>query len=84
MYEVIHFFTDLNDGNHAYHTGDTFPRDGVSVSDDRVKELSGNGNKLGLPLIKAVSAKAVKVEKVDEPEEDVKIAPVKVRKRKKG
>ena len=84
MYEVIHFFTDLNDKNHAYHTGDTFPRDGVSVSDDRVKELSGNGNKLGLPLIKAVSVKVVKVEKVDEPEEDVKIAPVKVRKRKKG
>lgn len=84
MYEVIHFFTDLNDENHAYHTGDTFPRDGVSVSDDRVKELSGNENKLGLPLIKAVSAKAVKVEKVDEPEEDVKIAEKPKRGRKKG
>lgn len=84
MYEVIHFFTDLNDENHAYHTGDTFPRDGVSVSDDRVKELSGNSNKLGLPLIKAVSVKAVKVEKVDEPEEDVKIAEKPKRGRKKG
>ena len=84
MYEVIHFFTDLNDDNHTYHTGDKFPRDGVSVSDDRVKELSGNGNKLGLSLIKAVSAKAVKVEKVDEPEEDVKIAEKPKRGRKKG
>ena len=81
MYEVIRFFTDLNDENHTYHTGDKFPRDGVVVSDDRVKELSSNNNKLGLPLIKAVSAKA---EKVDVADDDVKIAEKPRRGRKKG
>lgn len=71
MYEVIHFFTDLNDNNHAYHTGDKFPRDGVVVSDDRIKELSGNGNKLGIALIKAIGAKA-EVKPEEEPKAEAK------------
>lgn len=53
-YVVIHYFTDLKDKNHAYHEGDTFPRDGVSVSEERIFELSTDRNKQKRPLIKFV------------------------------
>lgn len=52
MYEVINYFTDLQDFNHPYHVGDIFPRDGIKVTEERLKELSGKKNKRGLPLIK--------------------------------
>ena len=67
MYEVIHYFTDSEDGYTAYHTGDAFPREGVSVSDARIDELSGKNNKLGIPLIKKIGAKT---EPKTEPKED--------------
>lgn len=53
-YEVIHFFTDLQDFSHPYHVGDIFPRNGMRVSEERLKELSGNNNRQHKPLIKAV------------------------------
>ncbi len=51
MYRVVKFFTDLQDGDHPYHVGDSFPRDGVEVTEDRIKELSGKYNRQGVPLI---------------------------------
>lgn len=54
MYRVIKFFCDLQDNNHAYKVGDVFPRAGVSVKSERLKELSGNKNKQGCPLIELV------------------------------
>lgn len=54
MYRVIEFFTDLQDNNHAYNVGDTFPRDGMAVTPDRIKELSGTQNKRGIALIEEV------------------------------
>lgn len=54
MYEVIHYFTDLQDFNHPYNVGDIFPRDGLKVSVERLKELSGNKNKQNKPLIKKI------------------------------
>lgn len=54
MYEVIHYFTDLQDFDHPYSVGDKFPRDGLAVSDERLKELSGSNNKQHKPLIKFV------------------------------
>lgn len=53
-YEVIHYFTDLQDFDHPYHVGDKFPRDGIKVSEGRLKELSGSNNKQHKPLIKAI------------------------------
>lgn len=50
-YKVIHYFTDLQDFNHPYHVGDTFPREGMKVSEERLKELSTSKNKQGKPLI---------------------------------
>ena len=54
MYKVIHQFLDLQDGNHHYKVGDTFPRNGKKATAKRIKELSGTDNKIKKPLIKAV------------------------------
>ena len=54
MYKVIKYFTDLQDKEHPYNSGDTFPRDGIQVSAERLKELSGKDNKQGTPLIEEV------------------------------
>ncbi len=51
MYKVIKYFEDLQDGGYAYEEGDVFPREGLEVSDERIKELSGKKNKRGTPLI---------------------------------
>lgn len=56
-YKVTKYFTDLTDGGHPYHVGDAFPREGVEVSEDRIKELSSANNKRGIALIKAASPK---------------------------
>ena len=53
-YTVIHYFVDLQDSNHPYKVGDTFPRLGLVVSDARLKELSSNKNKQGKPLIEKI------------------------------
>ena len=53
-YEVIDFFTDLRDYDHPYNVGDEFPRQGVTVSEERLAELSSDKNRQGRPLIKAV------------------------------
>lgn len=59
MYKVIEYFTDLQDRSRKYHAGDTFPREGLIVSKERLEELSTDKNRRGIPLI----------EKVDETEE---------------
>lgn len=59
-YEVIHFFTDLQDFNHPYKVGDKFPRLGMNVSEARLKDLSSKNNKQGKPLIKKVEEEFAK------------------------
>lgn len=54
MYKVVKFFTDLQDNKHPYNVGDIFPREGVEVSEDRLKELSTDKNKRGAVLIEEV------------------------------
>ena len=51
MLKAIEFFTDLQDNNYAYNVGDTFPRVGLDVSEERLKELAGSDNKRGRPVI---------------------------------
>ena len=60
MYRVIEPFFDLMDDNRQYLPGEFFPREGLSVSDGRIKELSTKANRLGFPVIAEV------VEKVEE------------------
>lgn len=54
MYEVIHFFTDLQDFSHTYNVGDVFPREGFNPSEERCMELCGNKNRQGKRLIKRI------------------------------
>ena len=53
-YRVIKFFTDLQDKGHPYNVGDPFPRAGLAVSEERIKELAGSRNKQKTPLIEEV------------------------------
>lgn len=55
MYRVIKYFTDLHDDDHPYNAGDEFPRKGIKVSNDRLKELAGSDNKQKTPLIEKIS-----------------------------
>lgn len=59
MYRVIKAFIDLKDNNHKYDVGDIFPHNKKKVSASRIKELSTDKNRRGVPLI----------EKVEEPKE---------------
>lgn len=54
MYKVIERFKDLRDNGHVYNVGDVFPRDGVTVSKKRIKELESGKNRRGISLIKEV------------------------------
>lgn len=63
MYKVIHFFTDLQDFDHPYNVGDVFPRDGLKVSETRLKELSGSNNKQHKPLIKLAEEEKIEQKK---------------------
>ena len=58
-YTVIHYFVDLQDSNHPYKVGDTFPRLGLVVSDARLKELSSSNNKQNKPLIAKAEEKSI-------------------------
>lgn len=63
MYKVIKFFTDLQDNNFAYEVGDTFPRKGLEVTEERFAELAGSNNKQGQPLIEKVAVAPKKAAK---------------------
>lgn len=60
MYKVVKNFFDLQDNAHVYYAGDTFPREGVKVSAERVTYLAGSGNRLGVPVIEEVKEKRSK------------------------
>ena len=73
MYKVIKRFHDLQDSRktktgviyHEYNVGDTFPRKGKDVSEERIQELAGSDNKRGVPLIELVEEEAA-AKKTDE------------------
>lgn len=71
MYKVVHRFYDLQDNNHAYFAGDTFPHNDAVVDADRIAELASGKNKMGVPLIEEIPEKPKKkaVKKVVETEE---------------
>ena len=54
MYKVIRYFEDIQDAMHPYNTGDIFPREGMSVSADRLAALSTDRNLQRTPLIECV------------------------------
>lgn len=75
MYRVVKAFTDLQDDNHLYKEGDTFPRKGFDVLPSRIKELATTTNRRGEILIKEIDEpkpkKATKsAKKVEKTEND--------------
>lgn len=64
MYKVIRYFEDIQDEMHPYNIGDIFPRDGMSVSADRLTELSTDLNLQRAPLIEYVPEPNAKPESV--------------------
>ena len=54
MYKVIKHFVDLQDSNHKYDIGDTYPRKGLNVLQSRINELASNKNRQGVPLIEEI------------------------------
>ena len=69
VYTVIHDFADLQDGEHIYRVGDSFPRSGVKPTSGRIVELLSNGNRIGTALI------AEKIETARTPEPEAKSEP---------
>lgn len=57
-YRALDYFEDLQDGNHAYHVGDIFPRKGKKVSKARLAELASGDNARGRPVIEAIEEPA--------------------------
>lgn len=57
---VYKAWKDIEDDNHLYKKGDTYPREGLKPTKKRIKELSSKNNKIGEVLIEVV-----KVEKED-------------------
>ena len=66
MYRVIKHFVDLQDNNHKYDVGDTYPRKGLNVLQSRINELASHKNKQKTPLIEEIP------EKVEEPKKEKK------------
>lgn len=57
MYRTIVRFEDLQDNRHEYNPGDIFPRDGLKITNERIKELECGTNRRGIPLIEYVEDK---------------------------
>ena len=69
VYKVLDYFTDLQDNSYEYNEGDTYPREGLNPSDDRIHELASDENVRGVPIIEAVeeiSKAKVETEAVEE------------------
>ena len=64
-YIVTERFADLQDDRHIYNAGDTFPRVGLSVSEERLVELSSSKNRLKRPLLKEVTTNEAKAPNSD-------------------
>lgn len=60
MYKVLKTFSDLNDCMTIYNTGDSYPREGYTPTEERIEELSGCDNAFGEPIIELIKAKGKK------------------------
>lgn len=86
MYKVVKLFTDLKDNNHLYKVGDCFPRKGLNVSEERIKELLSSNNKQNTALIVEVKEEVkeeIKEEVLDEKLEEPTVEVAKPKKKSK-
>lgn len=63
MYKVIKHFVDLQDNNHKYDVGDTYPRKGLNVLQSRINELASDKNLQKTPLIEEIPEKVEETKK---------------------
>ena len=86
MYVAAVRFADRQDGNRIYEPGERYPRLGLSVTDERIAELTGSDNRAGYPLIKRIETPVKRAENEAEeiPTETPKTPKKAVRSRKKG
>jgi hypothetical protein len=56
-YEVIENFFDIEDNKHLYEVGQSYPRKGFEVSEERITVLSSRNNNEKKPFIKLVEDK---------------------------
>lgn len=66
MYKVLVAFTDLQDNDHKYLPGNTYPRKGLNPSPERIVELSTTANKRHIKLIESDGTDVIKAVKEDE------------------
>lgn len=81
MYKVIRSFSDLQDKNRVYNTGDIFPRDGLKVSKERIAELLSSKNRIREPLIEEIPEELERT-KADVSGDVKKVTPVKTSSKK--
>lgn len=77
-YNVLRYFTDLQDDGYPYSVGDEYPRKGLTVTPERIEELKSGNNKRGIALIEEI------IEKLPFTEEEPKEKPKPRRGKKKG
>lgn len=53
MYKALTRFADMQDAGRIYEAGDTYPRPGFEVTEQRLAELAGSDNRARRPLIQA-------------------------------
>lgn len=56
---VYKIFRDLEDNDYIYKQNDIYPREGLTPTKERIKELSSKKNKIGEILIKKVEENIV-------------------------
>lgn len=79
MFEVLEYFTDLQDGNFEYKVGDIYPREGYKPTQKRINQLASDENVRKRPIIKAIEAP--EIDKVDDTGEIAEEKPKKRRKK---
>ena len=62
----------MQDNSFHYNAGDIFPREGLEVAPDRIKELLSSDNKLGEPVIEEIKQAKAEPAPVEEPKEEPK------------
>lgn len=56
-YRAKVYFTDAQDNDYVYNVGDKYPREGRTVSEERIRELSTPFNSRGIEIIEEVKSR---------------------------
>ena len=83
-YKVIKFYMDGQDGNRSYVTGDIYPRDGLTPSEERIAELASKNNRLGEILIEPLVQLTAQKKEEEKPAEIIEEQAAKPKKKKKS